>query len=72
MIKELQGLAKDTIRTPVLILSCADCNRSVKVFGKVSRVLCACGQVLLENPSVPVPQGTCGISAETVGRVKRG
>ena len=53
MISQLEHSAEDGIRTPVLILSCVECNRSVKVFGKVSRVLCACGQVLLENPSLP-------------------
>lgn len=30
------------------ILPCPACNRAVKVFGKVRRVLCACGEILLE------------------------
>jgi ribosomal protein S27E len=52
---ELEGRPSgaEAIRTSMLILSCSDCARSVKVFGKVSRVLCACGRVLLETPSVP-------------------
>ena len=53
MIHQLEHSAEDAMRTLMLILCCVECNRSVKVFGNVSRVLCACGQVLLENPSVP-------------------
>lgn len=40
------------MRTAMIILCCARCGRSVKVFGKVSRVLCACGQLLFETRPV--------------------
>lgn len=36
-------------RVPMVIFSCSRCGRSVKVFGKVSRVLCACGQTLFDT-----------------------
>ena len=42
----------------MVILPCPTCGRSVKVLGRVRRVLCACGQILLEigqeraNPSI--------------------
>jgi hypothetical protein len=32
----------------MIILPCPTCGRSVKVLGRVRRVLCACGQVLME------------------------
>jgi hypothetical protein len=32
----------------MVILPCSQCGRAVKVLGRVRRVLCACGQVLLE------------------------
>jgi hypothetical protein len=32
----------------MVILPCAACGRAVKVLGRVRRVLCACGQVLME------------------------
>jgi hypothetical protein len=32
----------------MVILPCSECGRSVKVLGRVRRVLCACGQILLE------------------------
>ena len=32
----------------MVILPCPTCGRSVKVLGRVRRVLCACGQVLME------------------------
>jgi len=41
------------VRTAMLILTCARCGRSVKVFGKVSRVLCACGQILFHSEPAP-------------------
>ncbi len=41
----------DRSRTPMIIFSCARCGRSVKVFGRVRRVICACGRVLFEAPS---------------------
>ena len=47
---ESQSSGVETIRTGMLILCCSGCSRSVKVFGRVSRVLRACGQVLLEVP----------------------
>ncbi len=34
--------------TAMVILPCAVCGRAVKVLGRVRRVLCACGQVLME------------------------
>ncbi len=37
-------------KTPsaMVILPCPACGRSVKVLGRVRRVLCACGQLLME------------------------
>jgi hypothetical protein len=32
----------------MVILPCSACGRAVKVLGRVRRVLCACGQVLME------------------------
>jgi hypothetical protein len=32
----------------MIILPCPKCGRAVKILGRVRRVLCACGQVLLE------------------------
>jgi hypothetical protein len=32
----------------MIILPCPTCGRAVKVLGRVRRVLCACGQVLME------------------------
>jgi hypothetical protein len=32
----------------MVILPCPTCGRSVKVLGRVRRVLCACGQILME------------------------
>lgn len=32
----------------MVILPCPTCGRSVKVLGRVRRVLCGCGQVLME------------------------
>jgi hypothetical protein len=32
----------------MVILPCPSCGRAVKVLGRVRRVLCACGQVLME------------------------
>jgi hypothetical protein len=32
----------------MIILPCPSCGRAVKVLGRVRRVLCACGQVLME------------------------
>ncbi|HLE71227.1 MAG TPA: hypothetical protein VJH87_16215 [Vicinamibacteria bacterium] len=34
--------------TAMVILPCPACGRAVKVLGRVQRVLCACGQVLME------------------------
>jgi hypothetical protein len=34
--------------TAMIILPCPACGRSVKVVGRVRRVLCSCGQILLE------------------------
>lgn len=46
----------------MVILPCPTCSRSVQVLGRVRRVLCACGQVLMEiggekpqNVAVPAP-----------------
>jgi hypothetical protein len=46
----------------MVILPCPTCGRSVQVLGRVRRVLCACGQVLMEiggekprNLAVPAP-----------------
>jgi len=37
------------VKTPAMvILPCPTCGRSVKVLGRVRRVLCACGQILME------------------------
>jgi hypothetical protein len=37
------------VKTPAMvILPCPACGRSVKVLGRVRRVLCACGQILME------------------------
>jgi len=37
-------------KTPaaMVILPCPACGRSVKVLGRVRRVLCGCGQILME------------------------
>ena len=44
----------------MVILPCPTCGRAVKVLGRVRRVLCACGQILMEiaRDSAPtaVPQ----------------
>jgi hypothetical protein len=32
----------------MVILPCPACGRAVKVLGRVRRVLCACGQILME------------------------
>lgn len=32
----------------MIILPCPTCGRAVKILGRVRRVLCACGQLLLE------------------------
>jgi hypothetical protein len=32
----------------MIILPCPTCGRAVKVLGRVRRVLCACGQILME------------------------
>lgn len=32
----------------MIILPCPSCGRAVKVLGRVRRVLCACGQILME------------------------
>lgn len=32
----------------MVILPCPTCGRAVKVLGRVRRVLCACGQILME------------------------
>jgi hypothetical protein len=34
--------------TAMVILPCPACGRAVKVVGRVRRVLCGCGQVLME------------------------
>jgi hypothetical protein len=49
----------------MVILPCSQCGRSVKVLGKVRRVLCACGQVLFEVVSDEAPNGgaSSGIAA---------
>ena len=50
----VRGDDVETTRTPLTILTCSVCGRSVKVFGKVRRVLCACGQTLFEHvPALP-------------------
>ncbi len=37
------------VKAPAMvILPCPACGRSVKVLGRVRRVLCACGQILME------------------------
>ncbi len=37
------------VKAPAMvILPCPVCGRSVKVLGRVRRVLCACGQILME------------------------
>lgn len=52
-------MSEEEVRTPataMVILPCPTCGRSVKVLGRVRRVLCGCGQVLMEigrdNPAV--------------------
>ena len=45
----------------MVILPCPTCGRAVKVLGRVRRVLCACGQVLMEiardsAPGTAVPE----------------
>jgi hypothetical protein len=42
------------------ILPCPSCDRAVKVFGKVRRVLCACGEVLFEQEEVSSSGGNDG------------
>jgi hypothetical protein len=49
----MQPTQAHPVRTAMLILTCARCGRSVKVFGKVSRVLCACGQILFHSEPAP-------------------
>ena len=42
----------------MIILPCPACGRSVKVLGRVRRVLCGCGQILMEigrEKSAPMP-----------------
>ena len=39
----------ERVRTAMIILTCPWCGRAVKVFGRVRRVLCACGEILMEN-----------------------
>jgi hypothetical protein len=37
------------VKAPAMvILPCPACGRAVKVLGRVRRVLCACGQILME------------------------
>jgi hypothetical protein len=44
----------------MVILPCPACGRAVKILGRVRRVLCACGQILLEvegeNATSPAAQ----------------
>lgn len=55
----LRGDDVETTRTPVTILTCGVCRRSVKVYGKVRRVLCSCGQTLFESvPELAVGQAS--------------
>jgi hypothetical protein len=44
------SIQTNEIKAPsaMVILPCPTCGRSVKVLGRVRRVLCACGQVLME------------------------
>ncbi len=35
----------------MIILPCPTCGRAVQVLGRVRRVLCSCGQVLMEIAS---------------------
>lgn len=51
-------------RTAMVILTCARCGRGVKVFGKVSRVLCACGQILFHRE----PPSSDGAPRRAAGR----
>ncbi len=44
----------------MVILPCPACGRSVRVLGRVRRVLCSCGQLLMEvgpekTPKVAAP-----------------
>ncbi|MGH9324396.1 MAG: hypothetical protein ACRD3V_31485 [Vicinamibacteria bacterium] len=43
-------MQENLTRTPtaMVILPCPICGRSVKVLGRVRRVLCACGEILME------------------------
>lgn len=41
-------LGNDVKAPAMVILPCPSCGRAVKVLGRVRRVLCACGQVLME------------------------
>ena len=37
------------VKAPAMvILPCPTCGRAVKVLGRVRRVLCSCGQILME------------------------
>ena len=53
------------VKTPAMvILPCPACGRAVKVLGRVRRVLCACGQILMEIGREKSPPATA--SAEVL------
>jgi hypothetical protein len=57
-------------KTPaaMVILPCAACGRAVKVLGRVRRVLCACGQILMEMaPEKPQPRAATPAPAVEAG-----
>jgi hypothetical protein len=51
-------MSENEVRAPatMIILPCPTCGRAVTVLGRVRRVLCSCGQILMEigrdNPSL--------------------
>jgi hypothetical protein len=51
----------------MVILPCPACGRAVKVLGRVRRVLCACGQVLMETRAETAPAAATPAEALKTG-----
>jgi hypothetical protein len=57
------SLLTNETRAPaaMVILPCPACGRAVKVLGRVRRVLCACGQILMEMGNEGTPKAAAPV-----------
>jgi hypothetical protein len=51
----------------MVILPCPACSRAVKVLGRVRRVLCSCGQLLMEIGGESTPKAAAPPQAPKAG-----